>query len=98
MPATAGLCPHAPALPRLRRPSRSALPCPAPPLAAFTAEELVSHQEVFEHLILRIEKEAVLELGEWGHSSCGRAAELECGVMLGRAGGGGSLFSRQAAT
>lgn len=33
-------------------------------IAAFTAEELVSKQEIFEHLALRFEKEAVLELDD----------------------------------
>jgi light-harvesting complex I chlorophyll a/b binding protein 1 len=28
------------------------------------AEELVSHQEIFEHLVLRFEKEAILELDD----------------------------------
>jgi hypothetical protein len=30
-------------------------------IAAFTAEELVSKQEIFEHLALRFEKEVILE-------------------------------------
>jgi hypothetical protein len=33
-------------------------------IAAFTAEELVSKQEIFEHLALRFEKEAILELDD----------------------------------
>jgi light-harvesting complex I chlorophyll a/b binding protein 1 len=33
-------------------------------IAAFTAQELVSHQEIFEHLALRFEKEAILELDD----------------------------------
>jgi light-harvesting complex I chlorophyll a/b binding protein 1 len=33
-------------------------------IAAFTVEELVSHQEIFEHLALRLEKEAILELDD----------------------------------
>jgi light-harvesting complex I chlorophyll a/b binding protein 1 len=33
-------------------------------IAAFTAEELVSKQEIFEHLALRLEKEVVLELDD----------------------------------
>lgn len=33
-------------------------------IAAFTVEELVSHQEIFEHLALRFEKEAILELDD----------------------------------
>jgi light-harvesting complex I chlorophyll a/b binding protein 1 len=33
-------------------------------IAAFTAEELVSHQEIFQHLALRFEKEAILELDD----------------------------------
>jgi light-harvesting complex I chlorophyll a/b binding protein 1 len=33
-------------------------------IAAFTAEELVSKQEIFEHLALRFEKEVILELDD----------------------------------
>jgi light-harvesting complex I chlorophyll a/b binding protein 1 len=33
-------------------------------IAAFTVEELISHQEIFEHLFLRFEKEAILELDD----------------------------------
>jgi light-harvesting complex I chlorophyll a/b binding protein 1 len=33
-------------------------------IAAFTAQELVSNQEIFEHLALRFEKEAILELDD----------------------------------
>ena len=33
-------------------------------IAAFTAEELVSRQEIFEHLALRLEQEVVLELDD----------------------------------
>jgi light-harvesting complex I chlorophyll a/b binding protein 1 len=33
-------------------------------IAAFTVEELVSHQEIFEHLALRFEKEIILELDD----------------------------------
>eukprot|EP00878_Enallax_costatus_P000585 GHUV01000683.1.p2 GENE.GHUV01000683.1~~GHUV01000683.1.p2 ORF type:complete len:261 (+),score=95.59 GHUV01000683.1:184-966(+) len=33
-------------------------------IAAFTVEEWVSHQEIFEHLALRFEKEAILELDD----------------------------------
>ncbi|KAF6263948.1 chloroplast LI818 protein [Scenedesmus sp. NREL 46B-D3] len=33
-------------------------------IAAFTVEELVSHQEIFKHLALGIEKEAILELDD----------------------------------
>ncbi|WIA13883.1 hypothetical protein OEZ85_002455 [Tetradesmus obliquus] len=33
-------------------------------IAAFTVEELVSHQEIFEHLALRFEKEVILELDD----------------------------------
>lgn len=34
------------------------------PSAAFTAEELVSHQEIFEHLALRLEKEIFMEVDD----------------------------------
>lgn len=33
-------------------------------IAAFTVQELVSNQTIFEHLALRFEKEAVLELDD----------------------------------
>jgi len=33
-------------------------------IAAFTAQELVSNQEIFEHLALRFEKEVILELDD----------------------------------
>ena len=33
-------------------------------IAAFTAQELVVKQEIFEHLALRFEKEAILELDD----------------------------------
>lgn len=33
-------------------------------IAAFTAQELVVKQEIFEHLALRLEKEVILELDD----------------------------------
>lgn len=33
-------------------------------IAAFVAQELVEHSEIFEHLALRFEKEAILELDD----------------------------------